>query len=200
MWGKKKKLSFLCKQTEKHIGSSVRRDAYKKSQRTVHVPWFHSRGVFVFKAFAKKNNWKFCLIKNLFPCQVCRVGVLRQSDSDFQAMSRIIYIQLNSPTRLLNRDFYLQRGQMTLSQAYSSKEECNVRSKIWWFTLSCNSHYISRFAAFFIVTRTKTSVVKSDFLFFVFSQKGLLVRDSGESWKQAKILEERGFIGCFFCI
>ena len=37
----------------------------------------------------------------------------------------------------------------------------NLRSKIWWFTEFCNSHYVSHFAAFFIVTRTKISVVKS---------------------------------------
>lgn len=36
-----------------------------------------------------------------------------------------------------------------------------MRSKIWWFTEICNSHYVSHFAAFFIVARTKISVVKS---------------------------------------
>ena len=39
--------------------------------------------------------------------------------------------------------------------------ERNLRSKIWWFTEFCNSHYVSHFAAFFIVTRTKISVAKS---------------------------------------
>jgi len=34
----------------------------------------------------------------------------------------------------------------------------NLRSKIWWFTEFCNSHYVSHFAAFFIVTRTKISI------------------------------------------
>lgn len=38
---------------------------------------------------------------------------------------------------------------------------CRLRSKIWWFTGFCNSHYVSHFAAFFIVARTKISVVKS---------------------------------------
>ena len=37
----------------------------------------------------------------------------------------------------------------------------NLRSKIWWFTEFCNSHYVSHFAAFFIVARTKISVAKS---------------------------------------
>ena len=36
-----------------------------------------------------------------------------------------------------------------------------MRSKIRWFTEFCNSHYVSHFAAFFIVARTKISVAKS---------------------------------------
>ena len=40
-----------------------------------------------------------------------------------------------------------------------------LRSRIWWFTEFCNSHYVSHFAALFIVTRTKISVAKSCFLF-----------------------------------
>ncbi len=43
----------------------------------------------------------------------------------------------------------------------------NVRSKIWWFTEFCNSHYVSHFAAFFIVTRAKTSIVESYFFIMV---------------------------------
>ena len=37
----------------------------------------------------------------------------------------------------------------------------NVHSKIRWFTEFCNSHYLSHFAAFFIVARAKRSVAKS---------------------------------------
>ena len=48
-----------------------------------------------------------------------------------------------------------------ISQGY------NMRSKIWWFTEFCNSHYVSHFAAFFIVARTKISIVKSSFLHFI---------------------------------
>ena len=36
-----------------------------------------------------------------------------------------------------------------------------VRSKVWWFTGFCNSHYVSHFAAFFIDVGTKTSVAES---------------------------------------
>ncbi len=40
-------------------------------------------------------------------------------------------------------------------------KECNMRSKFWWFTEFCNSHYVSHFTAFFIVTRAKISIAKS---------------------------------------
>jgi len=39
--------------------------------------------------------------------------------------------------------------------------ECNLRSKIRWFTEFCNSHYVSHFAAFFIDRKTEISVAKS---------------------------------------
>ena len=38
--------------------------------------------------------------------------------------------------------------------------ERNVRSKSWWLTRFCNSHYVSHFAAFFIVVGAKTSVAE----------------------------------------
>ena len=53
-----------------------------------------------------------------------------------------------------------QRGVLT-----GLSRERNLRSKIWWFTEFCNSHYVSHFAAFFIVTGTKISVAKSCFSF-----------------------------------
>ena len=37
--------------------------------------------------------------------------------------------------------------------ASRSTRKRNLRSKIWWFTVFCNSHYVSHFAAFFIVAR-----------------------------------------------
>jgi len=46
-------------------------------------------------------------------------------------------------------------GRHALSRSF----ERNMRSKIWWFTEFCNSHYVSHFAAFFIVARAKISVV-----------------------------------------
>ena len=36
-----------------------------------------------------------------------------------------------------------------------------MRSKFWWFTELCNSHYVSQFAAFFIDTRAERSTVES---------------------------------------
>ena len=52
--------------------------------------------------------------------------------------------------------------------ASRSTRKRNLRSKIWWFTEFCNSHYVSHFAAFFIVARTKTSAAKSYFKVVVF--------------------------------
>jgi hypothetical protein len=52
----------------------------------------------------------------------------------------------------------------------------NLRSKIWWFTEFCNSHYVSHFAAFFIVTRTKISVAKSCSEFRNVARVSILVR------------------------
>lgn len=40
-------------------------------------------------------------------------------------------------------------------------DERRVRSKIRWFAESCESHYVSHVAAFFIVARTKISIVAS---------------------------------------
>ncbi len=47
-------------------------------------------------------------------------------------------------------------------------KERNLRSKFRWFTEFCNSHYVSHFAAFFIVTRTKISTAKSCSLLYHF--------------------------------
>jgi hypothetical protein len=41
-----------------------------------------------------------------------------------------------------------------------------MRSKLRWFTEFCNSHYVSHFAAFFIVTGAKTSFAESFLRFF----------------------------------
>ena len=46
--------------------------------------------------------------------------------------------------------------------------ERNLRSKIWWFAEFCNSHYVSHFAAFFIVTGTKISIANSCSVFRIF--------------------------------
>ena len=62
--------------------------------------------------------------------------------------------QTNTRCRWIGTD--TQRGVLT---GLSRKR--NLRSKIWWFTEFCNSHYVSHFAAFFIVTRTKISVAKN---------------------------------------
>ena len=64
--------------------------------------------------------------------------------------------------------FYLHKNAVDLDRTDTQRgvlpglsRERNLRSKIWWFTEFCNSHYVSHFAAFFIVARTKISVAKS---------------------------------------
>lgn len=52
----------------------------------------------------------------------------------------------------------------TLKQTYSQRK-CNVRSKIRWLTEFCNSHYLSHFAAFFIVSKAKISIANSCYFF-----------------------------------
>ena len=56
-----------------------------------------------------------------------------------------------------------QQTETTLKQTYSQRK-CNVRSKIRWLTEFCNSHYLSHFAAFFIVSKAKISIANSCFL------------------------------------
>ena len=48
-----------------------------------------------------------------------------------------------------------------ISMLLGMTQKRNVRSKFWWFTRSCNSHYVSHFAAFFIVVGSKTSIAES---------------------------------------
>jgi len=47
------------------------------------------------------------------------------------------------------------------SNRHAAVKQRNLRSKIWWFTDVCNSHYVSHLAAFFIVQRAKISIVES---------------------------------------
>lgn len=55
-------------------------------------------------------------------------------------------------------------NQTILKQVYSQRK-CNMRSKIWWLTEFCNSHYLSHFAAFFIESRAKISIAYSYILY-----------------------------------
>ena len=62
---------------------------------------------------------------------------------------------------------------MTLKEAFPVPRhtENNMRSKSRWFAEFCNSHYVSHFAAFFIVARAKISVVESFGYLFFFSEE-----------------------------
>ncbi len=56
------------------------------------------------------------------------------------------------------------------SNRHARRRTCErkLRSRIWWFTEFCNSHYVSHFAALVIVARTEISVVKSCLCVFAF--------------------------------
>ena len=51
--------------------------------------------------------------------------------------------------------------------ATRSTRKRNLRSKFWWLTEFCNSHYVSHVAAFFIVARAKISVAVSCKIFWI---------------------------------
>jgi hypothetical protein len=70
------------------------------------------------------------------------------------SLAAAVALKSHTQWRLIRTD--TQRGVLS-----GLSRERNLRSKIWWFTEFCNSHYVSHFAAFFIVTRTKISVAKS---------------------------------------
>lgn len=55
----------------------------------------------------------------------------------------------------------LVEGRRSNGHARGIARERKVRSKLRWFAWFCNSHQLSHFAAFFIVARTKISVVVS---------------------------------------
>jgi hypothetical protein len=59
----------------------------------------------------------------------------------------------------------------------------------------CNSHYLSRFAAFFIDVRTKRSVVES-FKFFKFSDKLVKVLKLGRA-SSAQVVPDRAAAEAF---
>ena len=83
----------------------------------------------------------------------------------------------SSPNVPSNTHFLLQKhAQWSLIRTDTQRgvvsglsQNRNLRSKIWWFTEFCNSHYVSHFAAFFIVTGAKISIVNSCFLFTLYS-------------------------------
>ena len=57
----------------------------------------------------------------------------------------------------------LELGLKQHSKKHTPRDtkECKLRSKTWWFTEFCNSHWLSHFAAFFIDLGAKISVAKS---------------------------------------
>ena len=83
-----------------------------------------------------------------------------------------------------------------ISMLLGITQKRNVRSKFWWFTRSCNSHYVSHFAAFFIVVGSKTSIAESCNEFYNRTQTPkALPRGSGRGVNHAAVLVQLSF--CF---
>ena len=80
---------------------------------------------------------------------------------EFKAIRNVWYSNTPKHPMYPPRGGFLFRTDTQRGVLSGLSRERNLRSKIWWFTEFCNSHYVSHFAAFFIVTRTKISVVKS---------------------------------------
>ena len=90
------------------------------------------------------------------------------------------------------RRLWLRTGTPTDMLPVTRKRK--VRSKFRWLTGFCNSHYVSHFAAFFIVVGAKTSVAESvcDALFFAFFVCGCVYRDTYIRALQS-VWDEMGF-------
>ena len=71
-----------------------------------------------------------------------------------------------------------------------------MRSKIRWFTEFCNSHYVSHFAAFFIVARAKISVVESCLHWWTAIVDGSRVSFMVCFGCANKVAQLSGFTGC----
>jgi len=87
-----------------------------------------------------------------------------QGKLDLRRQERLTFLIPNvqsPPSLVTKRKGWFVYYRYSKRRAPRRTRERHLRSKIWWFTEFCNSHYISHFAAFFIVARTKISIVKS---------------------------------------
>lgn len=70
--------------------------------------------------------------------------------------------RINPPPHRESREEQTYKSNHTPTSILPTRRrKCNMRSKIQWLTDFCSSHYISQFAAFFIDSRAKISIVKS---------------------------------------
>ena len=126
------------------------------------------KGVFVFifnvivMSFSnnkrKDNNLFGCVIKYHTPCSYSMKFLSsHKSNKKIWTTSWLVWKE---------SDFLNGKKRHSNKHTLRNTQECNMRWKIRWFTEVCNSHYVSHFAAFFIVTRAKISIVKSCFLLF----------------------------------
>lgn len=80
--------------------------------------------------------------------------------TSFDRIQYIRYHSFKDTFHYPNSTISSYTNQTILKQVYSQRK-CNMRSKIWWLTEFCNSHYLSHFAAFFIESRAKISIAYS---------------------------------------
>lgn len=84
----------------------------------------------------RKNEFKQALTSPS-RCTISLSGLAVKQDTPFSACTQASGVRTDT-----------QRGMLP-----GLSRERKMRSKIWWFTEFCNSHYVSQFAAFFIDTR-----------------------------------------------
>jgi hypothetical protein len=130
----------------------------------------------------RKEDW--CVLEMLLP----RVRVY-SSKNDFEWTKSSLRFHRFSVQRTLKGEGWWADTPTSMLPGISRKRK--VRSKVWWFTGFCNSHYVSHFAAFFIDVGTKTSVAESCIGISFFSKKStctlLLKRFSVSQWRQVRI-------------
>ena len=100
---------------------------------------------------------------------------LRQREAD-RILKHTIARTTEMPKTILPKNKFFGRWVMgtatPTSMLLGISQQRNMRSKFRWFTVICKSHYVSHFAAFFIVVGAKTSVAESYFHLVLWNEKG----------------------------
>ena len=86
------------------------------------------------------------------------------------ALLQSLNLKKESTTELKRHRWWVVLTDTPTNMLQGISPKCKMRSKFWWFTGFCNSHYVSHFAAFFIVVGAKTSAGKSCMAFSLLSK------------------------------